>query len=59
MPALVCGGRYDRIAPPENLEALAAAIPNAGLQLFEGGHVFFWQDAAAWPAIVAFLKEGS
>ena len=57
--AFVCGGRYDRIAPPENLEALAAAIPNASLQLFEGGHVFFWQDPAAWPAIVAFLKEGS
>lgn len=59
VPALVCGGRYDGLAPPENLEALAGAIPNARLQVFEGGHVFFWQDPAAWPAIVAFLKEDS
>ena len=59
VPAFVCGGRYDRFAPPENLEALAGAIPQARLQVFEGGHVFFWQDPAAWPAIVAFLKGGS
>ena len=59
VPALVCGGRYDRLAPPENLEALAGAIPDARLRVFEGGHVFFWQDPAAWPAIVAFLNEGA
>jgi 3-oxoadipate enol-lactonase len=55
-PTLVCGGRYDGIAPPANGEFLAAHIPGARLELFDGGHLFFMQDAAAWPAIVTFLS---
>jgi len=54
-PTLVCGGRYDGIAPPANSERLARAIPDAQLSLFDGGHAFFLQDGSAWPAIVAFL----
>lgn len=30
-------------------------LPNAELQLFEGGHMFLHQDPAAIPAITAFL----
>jgi 3-oxoadipate enol-lactonase len=54
-PTLVCGGRYDGIAPPENSEALAARIPGAELELYEGGHLFLIQDRAAWPRITDFL----
>jgi 3-oxoadipate enol-lactonase len=54
-PTLVCGGRYDGIAPPANSEALASHIPGAELELFEGGHMFFIQDRAAWPRITDFL----
>jgi 3-oxoadipate enol-lactonase len=54
-PTLVCGGRYDGIAPPANSEALASRIPGAELALFEGGHMFFIQDRAAWPTITEFL----
>jgi 3-oxoadipate enol-lactonase len=54
-PTLVCGGRYDGIAPPANSEALASRIPGAELELFEGGHMFFIQDRAAWPTITEFL----
>jgi 3-oxoadipate enol-lactonase len=54
-PTLVCGGRYDGIAPPVNSEALAAHIPGAELELFEGGHMFLLQDAAAWPRVTDFL----
>lgn len=56
MPTLVCAGRYDGIAPPENQEAMKARIPDAELQWFEGGHLFLIQDKAAWPAIIRFLK---
>jgi 3-oxoadipate enol-lactonase len=56
-PTLVCGGRFDGIAPPANSEFLARAIPGARLELFDGGHGFFMQDAAALPAIIAFLAE--
>jgi 3-oxoadipate enol-lactonase len=55
-PTLVCGGRYDGIAPPANSEFLAQAIPGARLELFEGGHIFFVQDPAAFPATLAFLR---
>jgi 3-oxoadipate enol-lactonase len=56
-PTLVCGGRFDGIAPPANSEFLAGAIPGARLELFDGGHAFFMQDTAALPAIIAFLSE--
>lgn len=54
-PTLVCSGKYDGIAPPENGEALASRIPGARYELFEGGHAFMYQDARAWPCIIEFL----
>jgi 3-oxoadipate enol-lactonase len=54
-PTLVCGGRYDGIAPPQNSEHLAERIPGAQLAFFEGGHQFLWQDGAAYPHLLAFL----
>jgi 3-oxoadipate enol-lactonase len=56
-PTLVCGGRYDGIAPPETQEKLASRIQGATLRLFEGGHLFLLQDRDALPAIVAFLED--
>jgi 3-oxoadipate enol-lactonase len=55
-PTMVCGGRFDGIAPPANSTFLASAIPGAQLEMFEGGHAFFMQDATALPAIIAFLS---
>jgi 3-oxoadipate enol-lactonase len=57
MPTLVCAGRFDQIAPLANAEALAAQIPSATLQVFDGGHAFFFQDPGAWSAIAAFLAD--
>lgn len=59
LPVLVCAGRYDGIAPLANSEALAARIPGARLEIFEGGHVFLAQDARAYAAITEFLLEGA
>ena len=58
MPAFICGGRYDGIVKPSNLEAMQKQIPGARLELFEGGHLFFIQDPRAFSRIVAFLKGG-
>lgn len=55
VPTLVTAGRHDGIAPLVNAEALTARIPGASLQVFEGGHVFFLEDRAAWPAMIKFL----
>lgn len=52
---LVAAGRFDGIAPVANSEALVGRIPDARLQVFEGGHLFLVQDRSAWPAIVEFL----
>jgi 3-oxoadipate enol-lactonase len=56
-PTLVCGGRFDGIASPENSERLAARIPGARLALYDGGHQFLWQAKEAFPRIVAFLSD--
>jgi pimeloyl-ACP methyl ester carboxylesterase len=45
LPVYICGGRYDGIAPPANLEALHKQIPGARLEFFEGGHLFFMQES--------------
>jgi len=57
IPTGIFGGKYDGIAPPENLVKLQQAIPGATLEMFEGGHVFHLQDRNAWPSIIAFLKN--
>jgi 3-oxoadipate enol-lactonase len=56
-PTLVASGRYDGIAPVANGEAIAAAVPNAQLRVYEGGHAFFVQDRTALPEILDFLAE--
>ncbi len=55
-PVLIAAGRYDGVALPETQHRLAARIPGAELQVFEGGHMFMLQDRAANPAIAAFLN---
>jgi 3-oxoadipate enol-lactonase len=57
LPTLLCAGRFDGIAPLANMEALAAALPQATLQVFEGGHLFLRQDRTAWPAILQWLTD--
>ena len=59
MPVYICGGRYDGIATPANLEAMQRQIPGSRLELFEGGHLFFIQDPRAFEGIVAFLLGDS
>ena len=56
-PTLVAGGRYDGVALPQTLERMAARIPGARLEFFEGGHLFMIQDRAAVKAMVAFLQD--
>ena len=57
-PTLVCAGRYDGIAPPANSELLASLIPDARLELFEGGHVFMLQDPSSLERTREFLLPG-
>ncbi len=57
IPVLLAGGRYDGIAPPANMEALASRIAGAELQFFAGGHLFLIQDKGAYSYIIQWLKS--
>lgn len=54
-PSFVANGRYDAIAPVSNGQAIVDRIPDAMLNIYEGGHVFFVQDSNAWPDLFAAL----
>ncbi len=56
-PTLVMGGKYDGIAPPEVVTALARRIPGASLRFFEGGHLFMLEDKTAFAAMTDFLAD--
>ncbi|WP_335977964.1 alpha/beta fold hydrolase [Streptomyces sp. CA2R106] len=56
-PTLVAAGRYDGIAPVANSEAIARVVPDAELRVFEGGHIFPFQDPSALPAVIDFLAR--
>jgi 3-oxoadipate enol-lactonase len=51
IPVTVCAGEYDGIAPVDCQAALAQRIPRAVFRRYQGGHMFFLQDPAAYPAI--------
>lgn len=54
-PTLVMGGEFDALAPPENSEAIASRIAGAELRRYEGGHLFLYQDRAAFSDLTTFL----
>ena len=51
----MCAGRYDGIAPLANSEAIVDGIPDARLEVFDGGHVFLFQDRRAYDVMADFL----
>lgn len=60
-PALVIGARSDRLVPPEQVEALAAALPDAELHLLDSryGHDSFLKETdRIGPLLARFLEAG-
>lgn len=51
----ICGGKFDGIAPPSNLEFLKESIAGSTLSFYEGGHLFMIQDSQAIKDVIAFL----
>jgi len=54
-PTWVGCGTYDDIAPIVNAEAIVQRIADAELHVFDGGHLFLFQDDHAWPELLTFL----
>lgn len=55
-PTLVMCGEFDVLAPPANSEAIVARVADATLRCYQGGHLFLYQDRAAFADLVAFLQ---
>jgi 3-oxoadipate enol-lactonase len=60
-PTLVQHGTEDRVVDVRNASVLAAGIPDARLELFEGGgHLYFWEQPERFVAsVAAFLEEAA
>jgi pimeloyl-ACP methyl ester carboxylesterase len=54
-PTYVACGVQDDLAPVLNSEAIVARVPDARLDVREGGHLFLYQDPGAWPELLSFL----
>jgi pimeloyl-ACP methyl ester carboxylesterase len=54
-PTFVGNGRYDGIAPVSNGELIATKVAHATLHVYDGGHLFVFQDSAAFPDVLRFL----
>lgn len=55
-PTLVACGVFDGTAPVANSQAIHARIACSVLRIYEGGHMFAYQDRRALPDVVAFLQ---
>ncbi len=55
-PTLVCSGEWDDLAPVVNGMALAEAIPDAEMRVFNAGHLLTIQDPTAVPITIDFLN---
>ena len=56
-PTLIAAGAHDGIAPLAVQRGMADRIPDARLEVFEGGHLFMLQDRRAIPAMIEFLRS--
>ena len=52
---LIASGKYDGIAPMENMKALNKEIQNSKLKFYQGGHLFLIQDKQAFIDIIECL----
>ncbi len=52
----IAGGRYDGVAPAENLRAIQWQIEGAQLEFIQGGHDFYDHDPMAYRRIGEFLQ---
>ena len=56
-PVLLLGGKFDGVAPVENMQAIADQIESSEIRFYEGGHMFLVQDKKAYPEMIEWLIE--
>lgn len=55
-PTLVMCGEFDELAPAANSEAIVSRVARAQLNVYQGGHLFLYQDHAAFIDLIEFLR---
>ena len=56
-PVLLLGGKFDGVAPVENMQAIADEIESSEIRFYEGGHMFLVQDKKAYPEMIEWLMD--
>ena len=56
-PVLLLGGKFDGVAPVENMQAIADQIESSEIRFYEGGHMFLVQDKKAYPEMIEWLMD--
>ena len=56
-PVLLLGGKFDGVAPVENMQAIADQIESSEIRFYEGGHMFLVQDKKAYPDMIEWLMD--
>jgi pimeloyl-ACP methyl ester carboxylesterase len=56
MPTLLVWGKQDKLTPAAQQRFWSAALPNADVKLFDGGHLVLDEAPAAVEAIQAFMR---
>lgn len=54
-PTFIACGATDGQAPKANSEAIHARVASSELHVYDGGHLFVWQDRTAMPEIKRFF----
>ena len=57
IPVLLLGGKFDGVAPIENMQAIADQIESSEIRFYEGGHMFLVQDKRAYPEMIEWLRN--
>jgi pimeloyl-ACP methyl ester carboxylesterase len=57
-PTLICAGKDDPLVPAQNASALQKKIPQATVKLFDGKHIFFFEQSRKFnQAVIEFLSD--
>ncbi|MBO6886314.1 MAG: alpha/beta hydrolase, partial [Marivita sp.] len=57
VPSLVLSGRFDDQSPLDLSETLVRQLPNARLEVIDGGHGLLFNEDAAIDAVLSHFEE--
>ena len=59
VPVLIGAGEFDQMAPVQNSIEIAKRVANADVRVYQGGHLFFFQDRSAFSDLEEFVTTYS